>query len=115
MGTVEFNLWGPNELIPRLWTLRSGTDPIPTNTMQTIQAEKSSQPNRSGPSYPIQANHRAEIARQEARLKIEKENLVKEKSFLMGTASNRDNQDGELEITVSGEKYRCLRFVKAKK
>ncbi|KAB2597058.1 hypothetical protein D8674_036554 [Pyrus ussuriensis x Pyrus communis] len=76
--------------------------------MQTIQAEKSSQPNRSG--RPI-----AEIARQEARLKIEKENLEKEKSVLMGTASNQDNQDGALEITVSGEKYRCLRFAKAKK
>ncbi|XP_020409167.1 uncharacterized protein LOC18768215 isoform X1 [Prunus persica] len=57
----------------------------------------------------------AEIARQEARLKIEKENLEKEKSVLMGTASNQDNQDGALEITVSGEKYRCLRFAKAKK
>lgn len=33
----------------------------------------------------------------------------------MGTASNQDNQDGALEITVSGEKYRCLRFAKAKK
>ncbi|KAL6211084.1 hypothetical protein ACLB2K_016312 [Fragaria x ananassa] len=52
----------------------------------------------------------AEIARQEARLKIEKENLEKEKSVLMGTASNQDNQDGALEITVSGEKYRCLRI-----
>ncbi|XWS39655.1 hypothetical protein CRYUN_Cryun18bG0073700 [Craigia yunnanensis] len=52
----------------------------------------------------------AEIARQEARLKMEKENLEKEKSVLMGTASNQDNQDGALEITVSGEKYRCLRF-----
>lgn len=57
----------------------------------------------------------AEIARQEARLKMEKENLEKEKSVLMGTASNQDNQDGALEITVSGEKYRCLRFSKAKK
>lgn len=57
----------------------------------------------------------AEIARQEARLKMEKENLEKEKSVLMGTASNQDNQDGALEITVSGEKYRCLRFTKAKK
>ncbi|KAB1209877.1 Exopolygalacturonase [Morella rubra] len=53
----------------------------------------------------------AEIARQEARLKMEKENLEKEKSVLMGTASNQDNQDGALEITVSGEKYRCLRPV----
>ncbi|KAJ4966692.1 hypothetical protein NE237_018541 [Protea cynaroides] len=44
----------------------------------------------------------AEIARQEARLKIERENLEKEKSVLMGTASNQDNQDGALEITVSG-------------
>ncbi|CAA0829425.1 Unknown protein [Striga hermonthica] len=52
----------------------------------------------------------AEIARQEARLKIERENLEKEKSVLMGTASNQDNQDGALEITVSGEKYRCLRL-----
>uniref|UniRef100_A0A0E0ETK0 Uncharacterized protein n=1 Tax=Oryza meridionalis TaxID=40149 RepID=A0A0E0ETK0_9ORYZ len=41
----------------------------------------------------------AEIARQEARLKMEKENLEKEKSVLMGTASNQDNQDGALEIT----------------
>ncbi|KAK6946551.1 hypothetical protein RJ641_014095 [Dillenia turbinata] len=57
----------------------------------------------------------AEIVRQEARLKMEKENLEKEKSVLMGTASNQDNQDGALEITVSGEKYRCLRFAKAKK
>ncbi|CAN0926991.1 hypothetical protein LINGRAHAP2_LOCUS35634 [Linum grandiflorum] len=57
----------------------------------------------------------AEIARQEARLKMEKENLEKEKSVLMGTASGQDNQDGALEITVSGEKYRCLRFSKAKK
>lgn len=57
----------------------------------------------------------AEIARQEARLKMEKENLEKEKSVLMGTASNQDTQDGALEITVSGEKYRCLRFSKAKK
>lgn len=46
---------------------------------------------------------------------MEKENLEKEKSVLMGTASNQDNQDGALEITVSGEKYRCLRFSKAKK
>ena len=46
---------------------------------------------------------------------MEKENLEKEKSVLMGTASNQDNQDGALEITVSGEKYRCLRFAKAKK
>lgn len=60
---------------------------------------------------PVQA----EIARQEARLKMEKENLEKEKSVLMGTASSQDNQDGALEITVSGEKYRCLRFSKAKK
>ncbi|XP_042978812.1 uncharacterized protein LOC122309396 isoform X4 [Carya illinoinensis] len=57
----------------------------------------------------------AEIARQEVRLKMERENLEKEKSVLMGTASNQDNQDGALEITVSGEKYRCLRFAKAKK
>lgn len=57
----------------------------------------------------------AEIARQEVRLKMEKENLEKEKSVLMGTASSQDNQDGALEITVSGEKYRCLRFSKAKK
>ena len=46
----------------------------------------------------------AEIARQEARLKTGKENLEKEKSVLMGTASNQVNQDGALEITVSGEK-----------
>ncbi|KAK7348691.1 hypothetical protein VNO80_23308 [Phaseolus coccineus] len=51
----------------------------------------------------------------EARLKMERDNLEKEKSVLMGTASNQDNQDGALEITVSGEKYRCLRFAKAKK
>nr|GMC46380.1 Midasin like [Ipomoea batatas]GMC48618.1 Midasin like [Ipomoea batatas] len=57
----------------------------------------------------------AEIARQEVRLKMERENLEKEKSVLMGTASSQDNQDGALEITVSGEKYRCLRFSKAKK
>ena len=35
----------------------------------------------------------AEIARQEARLKIERENLEKEKSVLMGTASSQDNQE----------------------
>jgi hypothetical protein len=57
----------------------------------------------------------AEIAKQEARLKVEQENLEKEKSVLMGTASSLDHQDGALEITVSGEKYRCLRFSKAKK
>uniref|UniRef100_A0A6V7QSE0 Uncharacterized protein n=1 Tax=Ananas comosus var. bracteatus TaxID=296719 RepID=A0A6V7QSE0_ANACO len=57
----------------------------------------------------------AEIARQEARLKMERENLEKEKSVLMGTALSQDNQDGALEITVGGEKYRCLRFSKAKK
>ncbi|KAK8958012.1 hypothetical protein KSP39_PZI000103 [Platanthera zijinensis] len=57
----------------------------------------------------------AEITRQEIRLKMERENLEKEKSVLMGTASSQDNQDGALEITVSGEKYRCLRFSKAKK
>ncbi|KAF5196088.1 hypothetical protein FRX31_014325 [Thalictrum thalictroides] len=33
---------------------------------------------------------------------MEKENLEKEKSVLMGTASTQDNQDGALEITVSG-------------
>nr|GMD51140.1 beta-mannosyltransferase-like protein [Ipomoea batatas] len=43
----------------------------------------------------------AEIARQEARLKMERENLEKEKSVLMGTASSQDNQDGALEITES--------------
>ncbi|CAI0471300.1 unnamed protein product [Linum tenue] len=63
----------------------------------------------------LSRREQAEIARQEARLKMEKENLEKEKSVLMGTASNQDNQDGALEITVSGEKYRCLRFSKAKK
>eukprot|EP00897_Mesotaenium_endlicherianum_P003785 jgi/Mesen1/3434/ME000194S02581 len=57
----------------------------------------------------------AEIVKQEARLKTERENLEKEKRMLMGTASNQDNLDGALEITVSGEKYRCLRFSKAKK
>ncbi|EFJ27310.1 hypothetical protein SELMODRAFT_80524 [Selaginella moellendorffii] len=57
----------------------------------------------------------AEIAKQEARLRMERDNLEKEKSVLMGTASSSDNQDGALEITVSGEKYRCLRFSKAKK
>ncbi|CDP14483.1 unnamed protein product [Coffea canephora] len=61
------------------------------------------------------SRRKAEIARQEARLKLEREILEKEKSVLMGTASNQDNQDGALEITVSGEKYRCLRFAKAKK
>ena len=35
----------------------------------------------------------AKIARQEARLKIERENLEKEKSVLMGTASSQDNQE----------------------
>jgi hypothetical protein len=57
----------------------------------------------------------AEIVKQETRLRLERENLEKEKSVLMGTASSLDNQDGALEITVSGEKYRCLRFSKAKK
>ncbi|CAI7879544.1 unnamed protein product [Closterium sp. NIES-53] len=57
----------------------------------------------------------AEIVKQEARLRSERENLEKEKRMLMGTASNQENQDGALEITVSGEKYRCLRFAKAKK
>lgn len=66
-------------------------------------------------SHMLLSIFQAEIARQEARLKMEKENLEKEKSVLMGTASNQDNQDGALEITVSGEKYRCLRFAKAKK
>ncbi|KAK7250527.1 hypothetical protein RIF29_33024 [Crotalaria pallida] len=42
----------------------------------------------------------AEIPRQEARLKMERDNLEKEKSVLIGTASNQDNQDGALEITV---------------
>ncbi|KAL5219758.1 hypothetical protein ABZP36_024471 [Zizania latifolia] len=37
----------------------------------------------------------AEIALQGARLTIERENLEKEKSALMGTASSQDNQDGE--------------------
>jgi hypothetical protein len=46
---------------------------------------------------------------------LERENLEKEKSVLTGTASSLDNQDGALEITVSGEKYRFLRFSKAKK
>ncbi|KAK4365727.1 hypothetical protein RND71_013607 [Anisodus tanguticus] len=63
----------------------------------------------------ISKSTEAEIARQEARLKMERENLEKEKSVLMGTASNQEYQDGALEITVSGEKYRCLRFAKAKK
>ncbi|RID52839.1 hypothetical protein BRARA_G00275 [Brassica rapa] len=63
-----------------------------------------------------EAAWKAELSRrEEARLKMERENLEKEKSVLMGTASNQDNQDGALEITVSGEKYRCLRFSKAKK
>lgn len=57
----------------------------------------------------------AEIVKQEQRLRAERENLEKEKRMLMGTASGQDNQDGALEITVSGEKYRCLRFSKAKK
>lgn len=60
-------------------------------------------------------SNQAEIVKQEARLKLERENLEKEKSVLTGTASSLDNQDGALEITVSGEKYRCLRFSKAKK
>ena len=34
-----------------------------------------------------------EIARKEARLKIERENLEKEKSVLMGTTSSQDNQE----------------------
>ncbi|GBG67635.1 hypothetical protein CBR_g764 [Chara braunii] len=58
---------------------------------------------------------KAEIVKQEQRLKIERENLEKEKNLLMGTASKQDSQDGALEITVSGEQYRCLRFSKAKK
>ncbi|KAI3459193.1 hypothetical protein Pfo_015856 [Paulownia fortunei] len=58
-----------------------------------------------------EAAWKAELSRRE----IERENLEKEKSVLMGTASNQDNQDGALEITVNGEKYRCLRFSKAKK
>ncbi|CAI9284746.1 unnamed protein product [Lactuca saligna] len=41
----------------------------------------------------------AEIVRQEVKLKMERENLEKEKSVLMGTASNQDNLDGALEIT----------------
>ncbi|KAF3650528.1 putative exopolygalacturonase-like [Capsicum annuum] len=49
----------------------------------------------------------AEIARQEARLKMERENLEKEKSVLMGTASNQDNQDGALEITRSDRSGGC--------
>ncbi|CAM6094765.1 unnamed protein product [Calypogeia fissa] len=57
----------------------------------------------------------AAIVTKEAQLKLEKENLEKEKSVLMGTASNQDQQDGALEITVSGEKYRCLRFSKRTK
>ncbi|KAL1188473.1 hypothetical protein V5N11_005904 [Cardamine amara subsp. amara] len=48
-----------------------------------------------------------EIARQEARLKMERENLEKEKSVLMGTASNQDNQDGALEITEFCQDYPC--------
>jgi hypothetical protein len=59
--------------------------------------------------------YQAEILKQEARLRVERENLEKEKSVLTGTVSNQDQQDGALEITVSGEKYRCLRFSKAKK
>lgn len=65
--------------------------------------------------WPNHVMLQAEISRQEARLKMERENLEKEKSVLMGTASSQDNQDGALEITVGGEKYRCLRFAKAKK
>ncbi|KAL8109357.1 hypothetical protein AgCh_025450 [Apium graveolens] len=71
--------------------------------------------NAKMPVLQIYIVTKAEIARQELRLKTERENLEKEKSVLMGTASNQDNQDGALEITVSGEKYRCLRFSKAKK
>ncbi|KAL3539158.1 hypothetical protein ACH5RR_002524 [Cinchona calisaya] len=44
--------------------------------------------------------YQAEIGRQDARLKMERENLGKEKSVLMETASNQDNQDGALEITA---------------
>ncbi|KAG8081965.1 hypothetical protein GUJ93_ZPchr0014g46531 [Zizania palustris] len=47
------------------------------------------------------------IARQEARLKMEKE-----KSVLMTTTSNQNNQGGALEIKVSGEKYRKFWFLK---
>ncbi|KAB2604905.1 hypothetical protein D8674_039804 [Pyrus ussuriensis x Pyrus communis] len=69
----------------------------------------------TGPQENWKTRLKLGIARQEARLKIEKEKLEKEKSFLMGTASNQDNRDGALEITVSSEKYRCFRFVKARK
>eukprot|EP00850_Spirogloea_muscicola_P021746 SM000260S09942 [mRNA] locus=s260:31816:32565:- [translate_table: standard] len=57
----------------------------------------------------------AELAKLETRMRIEREHLEREKSMLMGTASSLDHQDGALEITVSGEKYRCLRFSKAKR
>lgn len=57
----------------------------------------------------------AEIARQELKLRMEREDFEREKSVLIGAASIQDNHDGALEITVNGEKYRCLRFSKAKK
>ncbi|KAF1872154.1 hypothetical protein Lal_00033808 [Lupinus albus] len=54
------------------------------------------------------SRRQAEIARQEARLKMERENLEKEKSVLMGTASNQDNQDGALEITLKLCFWECV-------
>ncbi|KAF8654589.1 hypothetical protein HU200_061788 [Digitaria exilis] len=84
--------------------------------MQSYIAEREREVSEREAAWKAELSRReAEITRQEARLKIERENLEKEKSVLMGTASNQDNQDGALEITVSGEKYRCLRFSKAKK
>ncbi|XP_034599900.1 uncharacterized protein [Setaria viridis] len=84
--------------------------------MQSYIAEREREVAEREAAWKAELSRReAEIVRQEARLKIERENLEKEKSVLMGTASNQDNQDGALEITVSGEKYRCLRFSKAKK
>ncbi|PAN36225.1 hypothetical protein PAHAL_6G262100 [Panicum hallii] len=84
--------------------------------MQSYIAEREREVAEREAAWKAELSRReAEIARQEARLKIERENLEKEKSVLMGTASNQDSQDGALEITVGGEKYRCLRFTKAKK
>ncbi|XP_023532859.1 uncharacterized protein LOC111794901 [Cucurbita pepo subsp. pepo] len=58
----------------------------------------------------------AEIERQELQLRLEREAFEKEKGLHNGgTASIQNNQDGALEITVDGERYRCLRYSKPKK
>ncbi|KAG7035013.1 hypothetical protein SDJN02_01806, partial [Cucurbita argyrosperma subsp. argyrosperma] len=58
----------------------------------------------------------AEIERQELQLRLEREAFEKEKGLHNGgTASTQNNQDGALEITVGGERYRCLRYPKPKK